>query len=38
MRSLTSKELEVAPIMESGDYASALACLTSLKTAVDEFF
>jgi glycyl-tRNA synthetase beta chain len=35
---LTSKELEVAPIMESGDYASALACLTSLKTAVDEFF
>jgi glycyl-tRNA synthetase beta chain len=37
-RELASKELEVAPIIDSGDYAAALACLTSLKITVDAFF
>lgn len=37
-KELASKELEVAPILDTGDYAAALACLTSLKTPVDAFF
>ena len=37
-KELLEKELEVAPLIESGDYAAALASLTSLRNTVDSFF
>ena len=37
-KQLLEKELDVAPILESGDYDSALSSLTSLRPVVDAFF
>ena len=35
---IENKKLEVAPFLESCDYTNALLCLSSLKSAIDDFF
>ncbi len=37
-KELSAKEIDMAPIVEKGDYAAALASLTSLRESVDLFF
>lgn len=37
-KELSAKELDVAPIMESGDYEAALTSLTTLRESIDLFF